>query len=263
MSTNFNIKFLIIIFALSLFSACGNSFEEVDETLKKNEAFLETSTKSSFHEIISDKNNLDRKDRRMFYYNAEEALNLTNSFCSYLDSVIAGDINYSKNDIEFKFDNLKQSFLNTLYDTTGSVLARNIKKLKLSNSINIPQKTRLLQLKIDARIACDDMISFYSFQVGYNCFMFRMIESIVYPKNIDVKLGEYFEADIFIAEIDTIHNPNIFIETKNVSVKYGLGKYEFIPTQRGLFLQNGYLKYYRRFPDERYYCPIKINFTVK
>jgi hypothetical protein len=132
---------------------------------------------------------------------------------------------------------------------------------KRSSSLQLYSLLTLIQLKI--RETESDLLHYFTYQLDTGRPSHHLVEAIVIPKEKIIKLGEEYQADIFIGSIDTFINSKILVEGQELKVDKGKVFYrkKISENDTGKFSEKGVILYVSN-SGELDSIPFTIEYTV-
>lgn len=122
-------------------------------------------------------------------------------------------------------------------DTEGPFFEKGVEKtweeVTFDRVIPVAAATNLNRLITEVRNAEFDVISMLYGGISEEDFKFDQIGAKVVPKSNIVMLGDYYEAEIFVAAYDSKQNPDILVNNAPISVKDGVGLYRVPASAEG------------------------------
>lgn len=150
-------------------------------------------------------------------------------------------------ELRLAIDAYRDFALGLIVDTNGSGLAQNVKLTLSTEDIEshaepgtyIPWENAnfehlpmiaviamMSKMQNDIRNIESDMLSYLLGRIGKSDFKFNTIQAIVYAPNSYVKIGEEFQAEVFIAAYDSTKDPVIVLDDgTELDVQNGKGIY--------------------------------------
>ena len=166
--------------------------------------------------------------------------------------------------------NKYRDFLKTLVDANDSVLISNIDKGLETRDIEgtsgepgrsweqdnfeylplIGVITLMSKIQSDIRNAESDVLNYLYSGIDEESFKFNGLMAAVIPKTSTMVVeGNPYEAEIFMAAIDSTQDPDILVNNQRLSVNDGKGIWRTVPTKAGHYQWGGIINY--KAPDGR------------
>lgn len=158
----------------------------------------------------------------------------------------------------------------TLVDANDSVLVRSIQSgLKINDipgSGREPSRsweqdnfeylpligviTLMSKIQSDIRNAESDVLNYLYSGIDQESYKFNMLMAAVIPRTSTMVVeGNPYEAEIFLAAIDSTQDPEILVNNSRISVENGVGIWRTVPTKSGHYKWGGIIRY--KAPDGR------------
>jgi gliding motility-associated protein GldM len=115
-------------------------------------------------------------------------------------------------------------------------------QLMFDRVISVAVATNLSRLITEIRNAEFDAINLLYGAITADDFKFDQIEARVVPNSQIVLLNDYYEADIFVAAIDTRQNPEIFVGGRSVPTQDGVGRLRIPASSTGPQTHRGVIR---------------------
>lgn len=110
--------------------------------------------------------------------------------------------------------------------------------------------TLMSKMQSDIRNAESDVLNYLYSGIDEESFKFNKLMPAVIPKTSSmVVLGNPYEAEIFLAAVDSTQDPEILVNNNPVNVTAGVGVFRTVPSRSGHFKWGGIIKY--KAPDGR------------
>ena len=110
--------------------------------------------------------------------------------------------------------------------------------------------TLMSKMQSDVRNAESDILSYYYSGIDEESFKFNLLIPAVIPKTSTMVVeGNPYEAEIFLAAVDSTQDPEILINNRPIEVKNGVGVFKTITSKAGHYKWGGIIKY--KAPDGR------------
>jgi hypothetical protein len=101
-------------------------------------------------------------------------------------------------------------------------------------------------------------------EIDKNAFKFNDLKAIVVPEKTEIKLGETFQAKIYMAAFDTTRWPMIkFKEEDYLPIEDGCGILRIKGTSRGIKKYTGNIEWNKDGESKTLYLPYNITYTVR
>ncbi|MFO7997956.1 MAG: gliding motility protein GldM [Bacteroidales bacterium] len=115
-------------------------------------------------------------------------------------------------------------------------------QLMFDRVISVAVATNLSRLITEVRNAEFDAINLLYGAITADDFKFDQIEARVVPNSQIVLLNDHYEADIFVAAIDTRQNPEIFVGGRQIPTTDGIGRLRIPATSTGPQTHRGIIR---------------------
>lgn len=110
--------------------------------------------------------------------------------------------------------------------------------------------TLMSKMQSDVRNAESDILNYLFSGIDEESFKFNLLMPAVIPRTSTmVVVGNPYEAEIFLAAVDTTQDPEILINNRPIEVKDGIGIFRTVPNKAGHFKWGGIINY--KAPDGR------------
>jgi len=110
--------------------------------------------------------------------------------------------------------------------------------------------TLMSKMQSDVRNAESNILNYLYSGIDEESFKFNKLMPAVIPKTSTMVVeGNPYEAEIFLAAVDSTQDPEILINNKPIEVKNGVGVFRTVPNKSGHYKWGGIIKY--KAPDGR------------
>lgn len=135
-------------------------------------------------------------------------------------------------------------------------------QLMFDRVISVAVATNLSRLITEIRNAEFDVINLLYGAITKDDFKFDRIEARVVPRSQIVLLDDYYEADIFVAAIDTRQTPQVFVGGQSIPTTDGVGRLRILAASEGTQTRSGVIRVTSPtgYPME---YPFSASFTVQ
>lgn len=135
-------------------------------------------------------------------------------------------------------------------------------QLMFDRVISVAVATNLSRLITEIRNAEFDVINLLYGAITKDDFKFDRIEARVVPRSQIVLLDDYYEADIFVAAIDTRQTPRVFVGGQSIPTSDGVGRLRILASSEGTQTRSGVIRVTSPtgYPME---YPFNASFTVQ
>ncbi len=128
--------------------------------------------------------------------------------------------------------------------------------------------TLLSKLQIDVKNSEANIVNYLYSKIDAASFKFNKLEAAVIANSAIVLQGEEYQAEIFLAAIDTTVDPEIYVHNTRLPIVNGKAVYRLRASEPGTFRWSGTLKYktpeglVRSYPFEKEYQVTRPNVTI-
>ena len=149
-----------------------------------------------------------------------------------------------------KNDPMRENIIKQLDTTNPKAKLTEVGDKKTWESLNFENKpliaiiTLLSKMQIDIENAETNIISLFYSKIDAASFKFNNLEARIVPKSTYVLKGDQFEAEIYLAAIDTTQKPEVFVN--NTKIAMGSDRrfiYKATASEIGTKTWNGIIKY--------------------
>jgi len=104
--------------------------------------------------------------------------------------------------------------------------------------------TLMSKMQSDIRNAESDVLNYLYSGIDEESFKFNALMPAIIPKTSTMVVqGNPYEAEIFLAAIDSTQDPQIYVNNRQINVENGMGLWRTIPNQTGHVKWGGYINY--------------------
>jgi gliding motility-associated protein GldM len=178
----------------------------------------------------------------------------------------AAELQQRINDLRFKFMSLLDSsdhrnFKTELYAINVPESKQSWGDITFRNTPLVAAMAVLSKIKNDAKDTENRVLGILAQNVPFRTCGFSFTsQAMVLPKSNVVKLGEEYEADIFVFSYGEEINP-VFVNGQQVGVINGMGKYRVKPTREGVVTYKGEVIAYGPLGEKRSH-PFEMSYEV-
>lgn len=115
-------------------------------------------------------------------------------------------------------------------------------QLMFDRVISVAVATNLSRLITEVRNAEFDVVNLLYGAITKDDFKFDRIEARVVPRSQIVLLDDYYEADIFVAAIDTRQTPQVFVGGQSIPTSDGVGRLRILASSEGTQTRSGIIR---------------------
>ena len=115
-------------------------------------------------------------------------------------------------------------------------------QLMFDRVISVAVATNLSRMITEIRNAEFDVVNLLYGAITKDDFKFDRIEARVVPRSQIVLLDDYYEADIFVAAIDTRQTPQVFVGGQAIPIADGVGRMRIRATTEGTQTRTGVIR---------------------
>jgi len=148
-----------------------------------------------------------------------------------------------------KDDRMRDNIIKQLDTTNPKAKLTEVGDKKTWESLNFENKpliaiiTLLSKMQIDIENAETNIISLFYSKIDAASFKFNRLTARIVPKSTYVIKGDQFEAEIYLAAIDTTKDPEVFVDGSKITMRDKRFIYSHTATEVGPQTYKGTIKY--------------------